>query len=149
MNTTVVLQLPRELKIGSALPLGWLEGATKRCFPHCCLCLSPAALSPGPSVPLAGRRARRWAGLRQAGSYLVGASQPISHVPCCHFPRAGGFHGGSHPNPGGDGLCESGACSALWHSGTLDVFTRSGRPGAARLALAWGSSYAQNPWEAQ
>lgn len=46
MNITVVFQLPRELKIGSAWSLGLLEGATKWCRAHSTTILPfPAALS--------------------------------------------------------------------------------------------------------
>lgn len=100
MNITVVFQLPRELKIGGALPLGLLEGATKWCrdasllasaFPQL-LCLPSRwykLAGGGQGVGLVSFRPFfTWEEHPSPSARPTDASQPLRV-----------FHSGSNPNP--------------------------------------------------
>lgn len=86
MNITVVFQLPRELKIGSAWPLGLLEGVTKWCRAH-----STTAASAFPSCSVSRLLVRRHlGGDRRSGWspscwFLSSTSTPayLCSIPTC------------------------------------------------------------------
>lgn len=77
MTITVVFQLPRELKISSALPLGLLEEGTKWCRAASSIAASasPQLLSPIPLVQ-AGWEEGKGLGWSPSGWFLSGRSIP-------------------------------------------------------------------------